>query len=890
MGAQLLVRAVSGAASILVAAALALAQAEPVPNVSFEEGAERPAGWSLAGGGGVWEKQGRTGERCISVTGTGEDSSYWVCDACRLAPSTLYRLGFWARVLPDSSGGCIISGPNVVNRDYRPTEEWTEYSFAFVTPADTTDAYLRLGQWHKRGTVLFDDISLSRVAPVHVRRGDIELGEGERVRNGIYECQLQLSGAGSNHSRCLVRHSAGFNSHRWLFRSGAEVVYRHRAGSLAQTTGTIEVNVGYYRSGRLLVQASRDGESWETIGEVGEQTTKQFDVPGGLYPAREVFVRLLGAGVTEGGAGEDSAPGEFQVYSYKYRAELEAAAPAVAGSTRYLQILRLAEDLDVTIGGLGGPPTAEPSEVVLAVSDRAGRSRPLVAVVQVATEGRQPRRFAAPFALAAGEARREVVQPFDIRNAGEAAVRIAVEDRRGRELFAARTQFNVPPLFAADYGSLLLGDSDTWTLWWCPATHKVSRTRPAPTRRYRGMTLDAAKNEYEALQLVLRPEGDMTDVEIEVDDLRGPRGAVISRENIDIDLVGYVPVQVPTDAAGCVGDWPDPLPHYDGPFAAPASTNQPIWLTVYVPPDAAAGDYTANVTLRSGDRSAVIPLRLHVYDFALPKETHVQSGFGISTGNIRRYHNLETEDELRRVWELYMQNWAAHRISPYTPMPLDPIGLSITGVRWQGGSRVTDEKHAGRQSLMLVDDTEARAPDAQYADQIPIDPGASYRISWWSKTTEAGQGHMVTLQTYDAGGEWLSGKNIDLRVQGTGEWQRHEYELAGRFAPECRSAALVLRPTLWSEEGEQVGTAWFDDVSLVQVGENDSLLEDGDFEATFGDVNVELDFTDFDRAVAHINGPLLPNETELVVEQAVLDVVVTTPIRSDSSRFSIEPA
>jgi hypothetical protein len=465
--------------------------------------------------------------------------------------------------------------------------------------------------------------------------------------------------------------------------------------------------------------------------------------------------------------------------------------------------------------------------------------------------GEKARRFAAPFELAAGEPRREVVQPFDVRSAGQAFLRVAVEDRRGKELFAARTHFNVPPLFAADYGSLVAGEGDMGTLWWCPATHKVSRTRPAPARRYRGMTLDAAKNEYEALQLVLRPERDMTGVEIEVDDLRGPRGAVISRENIDIDLVGYVPVQVPTDAAGCVGDWPDPLPHYDGPFDVPANTNQPVWLTLYVPPDARAGDYTANVRLRSGDRSAVIPLQLHVHDFALPQETHVQSGFGISTGNIRRYHNLETDAELRRVWELYMQNWAAHRISPYNPMPLDPIRVSISGIRWQGGSRVADEKHAGTQSLMLADDTETGAPDARYADRIPIDPASSYRISWWSRTAEAGQGHMVTLQTYDAGGEWLWGKNIDMRVHGTGQWQRHEYDLAGRFAPECRSAALVLRPTLWSEEGEQVGTAWFDDVSLARAGRGGNLVEDGGFEATFDDVNVELDFTHFDRAAAH---------------------------------------
>ena len=49
-------------------------------------------------------------------------------------------------------------------------------------------------------------------------------------------------------------------------------------------------------------------------------------------------------------------------------------------------------------------------------------------------------------------------------------------------------------------------------------------------------------------------------------------------------------------------------------------------------------------------------------------------------------------------------------------------------------------------------------------------------------------------------------------------------------------------------------------------------------------------FADYDRAVAHIAAPPLPPATELMLEQAMLDVVLRTPIRSPDSRFSIDPA
>jgi hypothetical protein len=49
-------------------------------------------------------------------------------------------------------------------------------------------------------------------------------------------------------------------------------------------------------------------------------------------------------------------------------------------------------------------------------------------------------------------------------------------------------------------------------------------------------------------------------------------------------------------------------------------------------------------------------------------------------------------------------------------------------------------------------------------------------------------------------------------------------------------------------------------------------------------------FSSFERALAHVTGPRLPDDVSLYWEQGMLDVLLEHPIRSDRSRFSLHPA
>jgi hypothetical protein len=225
---------------------------------------------------------------------------------------------------------------------------------------------------------------------------------------------------------------------------------------------------------------------------------------------------------------------------------------------------------------------------------------------------------------------------------------------------------------------VLPASTDEVALWWSHATRKITREQPPPARASEATYVAAAKGECEPVQLVVRPRNDLKRLRAEGGDLRTADGATIAAESIEVLRVQYVDVHTPTDKTGRVGPWPDPLPPLGDGSDVPAGVNQPLWILIRVPTDAAAGDYVGQIHLEAHGWSAKVPLRLHVWDFTLPGETHVTTAFGFSPDNVFRYHRLTTEGQKRAVLEKYWQSFSEHRISSYDPAPLDPIKVRFT--------------------------------------------------------------------------------------------------------------------------------------------------------------------------------------------------------------------
>jgi HupE / UreJ protein len=82
-------------------------------------------------------------------------------------------------------------------------------------------------------------------------------------------------------------------------------------------------------------------------------------------------------------------------------------------------------------------------------------------------------------------------------------------------------------------------------------------------------------------------------------------------------------------------------------------------------------------------------------------------------------------------------------------------------------------------------------------------------------------------------------------------------------------------------------TLWLSD--FIDIYEGDRHLGKPRVVATRISLPSDRSFASYDGAVAHLTGPRLPLETEIVWNQAMLDVWFEYPILSEASRFSIHP-
>jgi len=848
----------SRAAFCLLAAAIAAGAAEPLPNPSFELGQHSPAGWRLEGKG-TWEKTGHVGQRSARVEGTGDDSSYWRTTDYAFEPDTLYRVSFWTQA-DRAAAGCVIAGPSFCNRDFGAQPGWQRHAFAFITPASVADACLRFGQWHVAGKVAFDDVELKPTQAVHEHFGAIALGEGEEILGDRYIFSAPLAAEGANHSRPLHAFRCGFNSNRWCFHDGAEVVYRFAIPAHEQRAATIEANCNYHQSGAGFIDASTDGQEWTNVARFDKVSPIRADVPKKLLPADTLYVRLRAAGKETDA--RDSKPGDFQINELRYLATLDADLGEMRGATAYLDIQLASQGFPVTVLALPSASGAETSGWKVKIENRTGAPGNFQIATSVETEKgkEEPSRISA--SVSAG-ATMQFSFAAPLRQAGDNTVSLTIASD-GVEIYKASARRHVPSLHDAAYG-YILASSPACDLWWCEGTHKVSRTRALPAAKGPRVELAAARNEFEPVQLVLRPRAELRNVRVDAAPLTGSEGA-IAADHIRVHRVAYVRVARPTDSAGVRGWWPDPLPPFEQGSDLEAGRNHPLWITVHVPSGQPAGEYRGSVLLKADGWAAEVPILLRVWDFELPRTASLQTGFGLSPGIIRRYHNLQTGQELRQVLDLYLKSFAAHRIAPYTPAMLDPYKVEFSTGPWDGGTIDTKDPKEGKRCLRIDDNDPKSSVVAFHTKPIAVDTKKQYRLTWSAKAAKPKQQYLVTLQQYDAAGQWLSGNNMDFPGEGTGEWKHEMVELPQPggmpFNRLTRSLRLALRPAPWSDAGEATGTAWFDDIEFCvlrrethQIGEvreialepGPNLLEDGGFERVAGELKATIDFAAFDR-------------------------------------------
>lgn len=144
-------------------------------------------------------------------------------------------------------------------------------------------------------------------------------------------------------------------------------------------------------------------------------------------------------------------------------------------------------------------------------------------------------------------------------------------------------------------------------------------------------------------------------------------------------------------------------------FDIAANTNQSIWCDVYVPQDLAAGIYTGELVVYSGEKEIRrIAVELEVLDFSLPAEPTARPFLYLSTGNINRRYlgeafphdfptNLELNSRSRKIIDQHFQLAKQHGIALITEhVPIDLLENSGWIDRLSGALFTSDRGYQGR--------------------------------------------------------------------------------------------------------------------------------------------------------------------------------------------------
>jgi len=184
-------------------------------------------------------------------------------------------------------------------------------------------------------------------------------------------------------------------------------------------------------------------------------------------------------------------------------------------------------------------------------------------------------------------------------------------------------------------GGCVLSSADTM--------QKVFRDEPWTRPRAEKLAVEAARNETEGIQLVVVPagQGGVQGATVEISDLAGPAESKIAADRVAWNVVGYVETEKPAYPVSKVGAWPDPLLPAR-PFDVPPGQVQPVWINVRVPEDARPGLYRGTVTVRSTAGPAEsVPLEVRVWDFAVPKQQHLETCFLLRPDEMKRFYRLD---------------------------------------------------------------------------------------------------------------------------------------------------------------------------------------------------------------------------------------------------------
>jgi hypothetical protein len=597
--------------------------------------------------------------------------------------------------------------------------------------------------------------------------------------------------------------------------------------------GTVELTCDYYVSGKVLVEVSNDMKEWLHAGVLTNASCVKLELPAALFPAESLNVRLRGM----------KAPCNLQIHGYRFQGTIDGEAAAGVGSTRFIETEGRGKRRSVQVLGLGEGVPGGDNAVSLRIQNTAAVAWETEARVLFSKPGEPSRTQLLPLTVPASGTY-DVNLPYEIPGVGTWEMTVAISNA-----FTARSSLRIPEFYGDTYGEIIAVNHPRLNLWRASSGWKIPQNRALPRQVAKSLALRVAKNEWEAVQLVVTPNTVLTNLQVTASELSYGKNK-IPLGNVEVLRVGYVPVSKKTDRTGTLANWPDPLLPQKPQFTLEKGKNQPFWIRVKVPKEVPAGIYRGTVVVEAEGVKVSTVLNVEVYDFALPDTMTCATSFGFSPETVWRYQNVTDPAQRREVLDTYLASLAEHHISPYNPAPLDNWSVEWKGLNpWHGGGIETKEKAEGAGSLFVDDMSERENVSASYKGAVAL-PEKGFKIVFKHKTTRD-QKFLFSLNYQKANGAWISGCNTDLTVEGKTDWQLFETAVTS-FPKEAVTCRFAFYAAGYQEPGVATGGLWVDSLKITDAATGKEVVEGGAFEPVdYAAVTPVFDWAKWDAAMTH---------------------------------------
>ena len=207
-------------------------------------------------------------------------------------------------------------------------------------------------------------------------------------------------------------------------------------------------------------------------------------------------------------------------------------------------------------------------------------------------------------------------------------------------------------------------------IWTAPGTKKILKDISYDSLfENKKLEIGVFRNEYESAQIILTPEKNISEYNVEVFDLKTADGKhSFPKDDISVYHEKYMYVERIMDAnvLTSTGYYPDALLPFENAVKCKennidAGCNQGVWITVHPSSaDQTTGVYFGNIRVTADGTEYFVPVELTVYDYTLSDEVHSKSSFLINWDEVAYG---EYTDRLY-MQELYYETLLDYRISP----------------------------------------------------------------------------------------------------------------------------------------------------------------------------------------------------------------------------------